>query len=549
MSENESPDESNERDVSRRSYMQLLGAVGLGTGVQATMSGNDVAAAAPDGEGAAHGITVSDSGTDVSDGITRLDFEGSLSPAVQDGDTNSVQVQSATNPNVVNVRVDLGVRPRQDDLWAAIRRHYNSFSPANRNHLYVVPAETWFVRSNNLDLPSHRFFGLVGEPTATLRVNDQNVDRMMTVGRINTSAGQAQRTVMRDLRIDITGDYDSGIGRWYTHGCGRIENIRLVGQRNRGAAYGGDLHTIMIDGRTPETTNIIRNVHLNDGDTYHGREGPYALAFSSEVNNVGVNIWEGCQVSGFKTSAFYASSNSGRNIYQGCHARNCGGGCFRLGADDYMYNCRITMDEHPGRAWSGLWLQLGSGQVVNGLRVHNEVEKDTEIVRLTQDGSARISNMHIVDEGTDGRAIRVSDDDNSRTVFEGCSLIDRSSPTISDYPIYVRSSNVTFKDCEYDIDPQSNVDRHGIFVSRQGTNVDRLSLDHCEIDTDGASLRFGESGREHNITNSFFEGIVMSDSRTTLQNVLWVGNRHRAQTIFNGQRTNWQGDFNFGYSV
>ncbi|WP_306059630.1 right-handed parallel beta-helix repeat-containing protein [Natronococcus wangiae] len=550
MTENGSPIGSNESDVSRRSYMQLLGAVGLGAGTHAASGGSDVAAAAPDGDGTANGITVSDSGIDVGDGITRLDFEGSLSPAVQD-DSNSVQIQSASNRNVVNVRVDLGVRPRQDDLWAAIQRHYNSFSPANRNHLYVVPAETWFVRSNNLDLPDHQFFGLVGEPSATLRVNDRNVDRLMTVGRINTSAGRARQTVMRDLNIDISGDYDAGIGRWYTYGYGRIENIVMRGKRDRlHPDYGGDLHTLLVNGVQPETSNLIRQCLFPDGHVIYDpdvAERGYAIGFSSEPPNQGTNIWDGCQITGYG-SGFYVSTSGGRNVIRGSHVRNCGRASIRIGDNDHLQDCTVTMTEHPGRPWTALWLESGDRQVVDNVLIRNEIEKDTEIVRLTQDGRARLSDVNIVDNGGSGRAMRIDDNDQTQTVFEGLTLVDRSSPTgWSDYAVYVRSSNVTFRDCDFDLESQSDTSRHGIYVT--GGNVDRLSLDNCDVDPDGASLRFGGSGEEHNVTNSFFEGSVTSDSGTTLSNVLWVGNRHAGQTNFRGQRSNWQGDFNFGFNV
>ncbi|WP_226479223.1 hypothetical protein [Natrinema amylolyticum] len=84
---------------------------------------------------------------------------------------------------------------------------------------------------------------------------------------------------------------------------------------------------------------------------------------------------------------------------------------------------------------------------------------------------------------------------------------------------------------------------------RTDTDVDRLVLQNSQIEPDGASLRFGESGRAHNIESSLFDGLVMSDAGTTLENVLWVGNRHRGETKFQGERSQWQDDFNFGFTV
>ncbi|SEV83713.1 right-handed parallel beta-helix repeat-containing protein [Natrinema salifodinae] len=531
--------------------MSRLGALGLGaaiTGAAASSSqGVDVAAAqSEDGRG----IAVSDSGTTVDDDVTQLDFGGELSVADAGGDT--VSIQSDTNPNVVNVRDDLGVEPEADDLWGAIEDHYTSFAPTNRNHCYEIPAGTWYVETDNVHFDAHEFLGIVGDPFATLKVTDQGVDRLMTVGTIDDSLPHAQRTVMRDLQVDIRGDYDAGICRWYTYKYGRIENISMRGRRDRrNPDFGGDRHTIMVDGRQPTTTNIISGCHLNNGDTHYDRDTQvgHAIPFSSEPYNRGTNIWEGCQVTGYIDNGLYVSTNAGRNIITGCHVRNCAGAGIRIGANDYVQNCRVTMTEHPGYPWSGLWVENGGGQIVDGLTIHNTVEKNTEIVRLTNDGPARISGVHITDEGGDGRAIRVADNDETRTVFEGCTITDRTSPSVSDYAVYVRSSNVVFKDCEYDLKSQTDQDRHGFFVSRGGTDVDRLVLHNSHIDADGASLRFSESGRDHNIENAVFDGIVMSDPDTTLEDVLWVGNRHRGNTYFRGDRPGWQGDFNFGFDL
>lgn len=545
------PAENNE-DVSRRSYMQLLGALGLGSAASTRVidSGEtDVARAAPDGGTAPQGITVSDSGTDVGEGVTRLNFEGALSPIVEDD--NSVQVQqSAANPNIVNVQTDLGVQPRQGDVWGAIYEHYQSFRPTNRNHRYVLPPGTWHVETDNIHLDAHEHFELVGSPLATLKVNDQGVDLLMTVGTIDTSLPHAQRTIMRDLRIDIRGDYDAGIGRWYTYALGVIENITMRGQRDRlHPEYGGDLHTLMVAGRRPGSTNVIRQCLLTNGHAVYDPdevERGYAIGFSAEPPHRGTNIWDGCQISGYG-SGFYVSTSGGQNIITGSHVQNCGRASIRIGANDRIQDSRVTMTRHPGRPWTALWLENGGNQTVENLQILNQIEKDTEVIRLTQDGPARLSNVHISDEGTDGRAIRVADNDQTQTIFEGCSLTDRSSPNISDYAIYVRSSNVTFRDCDFDIESQSDRNRHGIYVI--GSGVDKLSLDNCDIEADVASLRFRANGADHNVRSSFFDGLVMSDANTTLENVLWLGNRHYAGTAFRGNHVNWQGDFNFGYDV
>ncbi|WP_226041947.1 right-handed parallel beta-helix repeat-containing protein [Natrinema sp. DC36] len=539
-------------DTTRRSYIRSLAAIGLGSVVTGTAAsgsqGTGVAAAQTDAS--ARGITVTDSGTTIADTVSQLNFDGSLS-ATQSA-PNTVSVRGDTNPNIVDVRDDLGVEPEGDDLWAAIEDHYTSFKPTERNHRYEIPAGTWHVETDNIHFDAHEYLGIVGDPFAVLRVTDQDVDRLMTVGSLDASLPHAQRTVMRDLQVDIRGEYDAGIARWFTYRYGHMENVSMRGTRDRlNLEYGGDRHTILVDGVRSSTTNVISGCHLGNGDTASDRSTHvgHAIPFSSDVYNHGTNFWEGCQVSGYIDNGIYVSGDDGRNIITGCHVRNCAGAGIRIGPNDYVQDCQITMTEHPGFPWSGLWIESGGGQLVSQLLVNNQIKKDTEIIRLTQDGPARLTDVHIGDEGTDGRAIRINDNDHAPTLFEGCTITDRSSPTISDYAVYVRSSNVTFNDCEFDIGPQSSTDRHGVFVTNGGEDINRLELDSCTVEADGASLRFAESGADHTVESSFFEGLVMSDPETTLSSVLWVGNRHYGETNFAGERAEWQGDFNFGFDV
>jgi len=94
-------------ETSRRSYVRMLGALGLGgalSGVAATNSRNTGIAAAQSQEAAS--IAVSDSGTTVDDDVSHLDFGASIS--VTGTDTDAVTVRGETNPNVVDVRDDLG---------------------------------------------------------------------------------------------------------------------------------------------------------------------------------------------------------------------------------------------------------------------------------------------------------------------------------------------------------------------------------------------------------------------------------------------------------
>lgn len=532
--------------TTRRSYVGLLAALGLGGAVAAGSRGNDVVAAQSDGSG--DGIRVSDSGTTVAADATHLNVGEALSAT--DAGADAVEIRSETNPNVVDVRDDLGVEPESGELFAAIESHYNSFEPTKRNHRYVIPAGTWHVETDNVHFDAHEFLGLVGEPFAVLKVTDQDVDRLMTVGTLDASLPHAQRTVMRDLQVDVRGEYDAGIARWYTYAYGHMENVSMRGRRDKlNPEYGGDRYTIMVDGVRHSTTNVISGCTLTNGDTRYDRSTHvgHAIPFSSDIYNHGTNFWDGCQVADYVDNGIYVSGDDGRNIVTGCYVRNCAGAGIRIGPNDYVQDCQIAMTDHPGYPWSGLWLEDGGGQLVSQLLVTNQIETDTEIVRLTQDGPARLTDLHITDEGSDGRAIRIDDNDAAPTVFDGCTITDRSSPTVSDYAIYVRSSDVTFDNCEFDIDSQSSTDRHGVFVTGDGV-IDRLTLDGCTIGGD-ASLRFAESGADHTVESSFFRGQVLSDPGTTLSSVLWVGNRHDGATDFGGQREEWQGDFNFGFDV
>ncbi|QFU84422.1 right-handed parallel beta-helix repeat-containing protein [Natronorubrum aibiense] len=541
---------ANEQGTLRRSYLGALTAFGV-SGVltnSSSMESNETASS----QSPWQGINLSDSGTTVTENLAHLDFGSSL--AATEFDDNSVRIDLETgtsNPNIVNVRTDLGVEPEEDDLWGAIYDHYQSFSPSNRNHMYVVPSGTWFVETDNINLEAHEFFGISGNQSATLRINDQDVDRMMTVGTIGNSRPHAQRTVMRDLEIDIRGDYDTGIGRWYTYKFGLMERITMLGSRNRlHPEYGGDRHTIMVNGVKSTTTNLIRACHLNNWDVqYDAPQVGHAIAYSSEPSHLGLNIWEGCQVTGYTDNGFYMSTSNGRNLIAGCTAVNCAGAGIRIGANDMVRNCKIIMREEPAHSWSGLWLENGGGQVVEKLYIRNQIEKSTEIIRCTQNGSARLTDVHITDRGSGGRVIRVNDDNDSRTSFDSCTIDDQSSPTNDDYGVYVQSSNVQFRDCEFDFTSRSDSQRHGIFVNGRGDNVNRLVIDNCDIDADGASLRFADSGEKHKIQNSVFEALVMSDNGAALTDVLWLGNHHEGRTVFHGERSNWKGDFNWGFEL
>lgn len=534
----------------RRTYLGALSGL-LATGGLRGASADPVTASERGGPW--QGISLSDSGATITEDLSHLDVGRSLTATALE-DEHDVRIDldvDASNPNVVHVQSDLGIEPGEDDLWGAIYEHYQSFRPTRRNHLYVVPPGTWLVETNDIRLEAHEFFGIAGTPQSTLRVNDQDVDRMMTVGTIDTSLPHAQRTVMQDLEIDIRGDFDCGIGRWYTYTFGLIQRVRMRGARNRlHPVYGGDRHTIMIDGVIPGTTNVIRHCHLNNWDISHDSpQVGHAIAFGSETNNRGLNIWEGCQVTGYTDNGFYVSSNSGRNILIGCTASNCAGAAFRIGANDVIRNCNLYMRQQPAHPWTGLWIENGSGQHVQNFYVRNEVRKPTEIIRCTQDGQAVLNNVRIDDRGTDGRIMRINDSDSNLTIFESCKINDRSAPSISDYGVYVQSSNVRFRDCMFDIASQSDSDRNGIFVNGRGNDVDSLYLDGCEVSADVASLRFADSGEKHNVLHTTFHDMVMSDSDADLEKVLWIGNHHEGRTRFNGQRSNWQGCCNWGFDV
>ncbi|MFP8958294.1 right-handed parallel beta-helix repeat-containing protein [Natrialbaceae archaeon A-CW3] len=547
-------DDPTEQGTSRRSYLGALTALGAGGGlVGHTTEGSKGTTQASSSQSPWEGISVSDSGTEVTDDISHLDFGSSLS-ATELEDDNNVQVNldtEGTNPYIINVQDDLGVEPNEDDLWEAVYDHYQSFSPSNRNHMYIVPPGTWLIETDNIHLEAHEFFGIRGNPSATLRINDQDVDRMMTVGTIDDSLPHAQRTVMQDFQVDIRGDFDTGIGRWYTHRFGLIERVNMRGSRNRlHPEYGGDRHTIMVDGVKSTSTNLIRACHLNNWDVQHDADQVgHAIAYSSEPSHSGLNVWEGCQVTGYTDNGFYMSTSNGRNLISGCTAVNCAGAGIRIGANDMVRNCKIIMTEEPAHPWSGLWIENGGGQVVEKLYVQNNIQIPTEIIRCTHDGHARFTDVHINDQGEGGRIIRVNDDDDSPTIFNSCSITDRSSPSSSDYGVYVQSSNVRFHNCDFDFESQSDNDRHGIYINGRGNDVDNFVLDDCAINADGASLRFADGGEKHRVQHSTFEELVMSDANTSLRKVLWSGNHHEGRTVFHGERSNWKGDFNWGFDI
>lgn len=550
QSENTGPTES------RRSYLQKLGAAGLVTGLAGASVASAESAGASTDPSAPGGVTVTDADASLVENVSQLELGSGLS-GIERGDSvriDAAQSNVAThaNPEIVHVQEDLGVQPEQDDVWGAIYDHYSSFVPAQRCHKYVIPCGTWYVETDSLPLDGHEYFGVVGDPHAVLRVNDQNVNLLMRVGNASSSPPHAHRTEMKNLQIDIRGDHDAGIGRWYTQRYGHIENIEIRGRRaRRDPNYGGDRHTLMVCAIRPEASNAIKNVRFPQGDKrFPGESGVgHAIPFSAEPPHVGTNIWERCHVTGFKDNGFYLSNNDGCNLIVSCVARNNSGANIRLGSNDVVLNSMVMMDRAPNHPWTGLWLENGDGQMVKGLRIYNSIQKNTEIVRCTQNGPATLSNMHINDTGSGNRTIRVSTDGTGNTIFEKCSITDRTNPSTSDYGIYVRSSRVTFEDCQFDFESQSNADRHGIIVHTPSDPANQLTISDCEIEADGAVLRFAQNGWDHNVDKTIFRGDVLSDSGTTLSNVFWTGNRHYGTTSFSGSRSNWRGGSNWGFNV
>ncbi|WP_255168033.1 right-handed parallel beta-helix repeat-containing protein [Natrononativus amylolyticus] len=555
MSSNENSGQSNgDRTESRRAYLHRLGAVGLLAGV-AGVSATGRASGTP-GVTGARGVSVTDAGRTLVEDVSRLELGEGLA-GIENGDSVQLQatqaaVESNSSPSVVNVQSDLGVEPESDDVWGAIYEHYSSFQPTQRCHKYVIPCGTWHVETDSIHLDAHEYFGVVGDPYAVLRVTDPDVDLLTFVGSSDDSLPHAQRTEMKDLRVDIRGDVDAGIGRWYTYGYGHVENVEIRGRRDRrNPEYGGDRHTLKLSAIRPEATNVARNVRFNHGDTaYSEAAGPgHAIPFSAEPPHVGTNIWERCQATGFLDNGFYVSTSTGRNLIVSCLARNNAGANIRLGPDDVVLNSRIVMDAQPEQPWTGLWLQNGGGQSVMGLRCESTIQKSTEILRCTQDGPATISDLHIEDGGNGGRAIRIQTSGDGRTVFENCSIVDRTTPTAADYAVYVRSSRVTFRDCRFDVASQTGVDRNAIIVHSPSAPVDQLTIDDCEISADDVSLRFARNGADHNVTGTILRSRVTSDSGTTLSRVLWTGNRHYSPVALNGSQDDWQGDFNWGVDL
>lgn len=279
--------------------------------------------------------------------------------------------------------------PASGNVIEAIHDHYRARDPNDRNHHYVLDAREWvaetgcdevygqdaaerFREEHGRDpvwFDSHRYFGVSGEGLVDIDVQSPDVDLLFSIGRREGGVPNAQRTVLENVRVDVSGDVDCGIAAVHTYIRGRIEDIELRGTRNRQHdEFGGAKYGLKVDAIHPRGQNEIRNVKQTSGDTRASDAEdifPHAIPFSSERFHVGRNHWMNCSAHDWWNNGFYLKGGPGQNVIERSTAKNCAGAHIRLGTNDVARDCQIEMGGRTDLCGPGIWLNEGEPLVEN----------------------------------------------------------------------------------------------------------------------------------------------------------------------------------------
>ncbi|WP_255170088.1 hypothetical protein [Natrononativus amylolyticus] len=418
----------------------------------------------------------------------------------------------------VHVGHDLGC-DLDEDVAEAIQAHYDGRPPESRCHRYIVPdSQLW---NSRLEARDHVYLGIVGEGHSRIDVGED----VSLLARI-----EGERHELRDLTLDVVGEsIDAGIARVSTTSYGLFENLAIEGQRNR-IGLKGDRHTLRLDATKEDAVNVARGIRFPDGDTYHEDEEDavgYAIPISAEPDHVGTNLWEACYLEGWFDNGYYVTNGPGVNILRACTAVNCAGAAFRLGHRDRLEQCRIVVEDHPGHAWTGLWINEGDRQIVDGLEIEVDAAKTNEVIRCHQDGPAIIRNVHLVDTGGGGRQLSVR----APTVLQDLEIEAETVADYDDYIAYLRGPDVVFERCRFIGADQGVATRHGMVVM---DGCSRPTIRDCVIETDGTALRFDVPVERWRLVDTDLIGDVLIRETCELDVAAWHGVSHDGDVRVNG---------------
>ncbi|NUC71720.1 BppU family phage baseplate upper protein [Haloterrigena sp. SYSU A558-1] len=289
---------------------------------------------------------------DLSDDVTQLQTKtSSLSDDGSSGNFEALEISSQD----VATKDYVDTRPWED------LTDWNMFNPFNAGYpgdgsggdlmdyirdlisdydrIYMVlPGGTYNVESelNVRDSDLERLV-IDGRPKATLNVNGR-FHKLFETG--DYEGGNAIESLgLYNLDIDITGDSnDCGIGRITVENSLDIENIRLIGKRDRVTDTTGDRFTLLCQIASESGHGTVRNVHLRDGSVPNGYENNEVIGFSADPGHHGTIDWIGCEVHGFNDNGVYVNGSPGSNRVIGGLYQNNAKANVRIGRNDTVEN-------------------------------------------------------------------------------------------------------------------------------------------------------------------------------------------------------------------
>lgn len=228
------------------------------------------------------------------------------------------------------------------------------------------------------DEPIPECIGFIGKPHAVFDVDMRpNCTDEPNIFRFGTHREGVPKVILKNITFDI-GDADAhrdaGIMRAYITDRMETKNLSLT-KRQRIAEDGtdnGDRHTFLTCCIEEDAVAVHEDVDLLAGDVHRpGEESVgHAIGFAAEPPHVGTTYYNNCKIAGYTDNGFYVRDGPGKNILEGCMARNCGGGHIRLGFHDHARNCKVIVDgtEEPANG-AAVWIQEAKGTRAEGIRV------------------------------------------------------------------------------------------------------------------------------------------------------------------------------------
>lgn len=402
------------------------------------------------------------------------------------------------------------------------------------NNVFILPEGTYNwnreIAFNNgsgtYEEPVPEGIAIIGKPNATISVdigsnypNSGSSSRHRRIFTLGTTSNPMTQVRLENLDFDVgnaDGSRDAGIFRANINDHLHAENLTLTRRKrlNSDFSRNGDRFSIRTDCVEEDAVAVHKNIDLTAGDVFQGSEGSvgHAIPFASENGHDGTNYWINCAVAGYTDNGFYVRDGRGPNILEGCLARNCGGGHFRIGHNDHMRNCTIRIDgsESPATG-TALWVQEPRGTIAEGIRIIAPA-MDNEMIRVsdTSSGTQRGGVIRDVyaELGNTGEFVASLSGDAPHATFtiENMTVFDDNDGSIRAGSVRCMMPNITFRDCSFFNDGGR------IAVFPRGSEVENIRFEDCYFRmNDMLVARLGHPNVSGTNVDFIFDGCKFED--------------------------------------